>query len=168
MPTTAASRGAPTVAYQPRRPALADRALDRAVRNALRQLRADCVETLDAASSQAFSDAQRGRALGTLCLSRMLHGARRAGARMTTALQLVWAIEGEVRSVWTDERSPGAHVALQRETEAQAAADVAQMQSALTMSVADLERAIEHTAQQLTAGRELLAALTAELNRRRL
>jgi hypothetical protein len=122
---------------------------------------------MDGAASQQFSDAQRGRPLGTLGLARMLDGARRAGAPLSAALQLARVVEAHVRAVWADEQALCPRAALRRETESQALADVAQLQSALSLSIGDLELAVERTAQQLTAGQELMAALTAELNRRR-
>lgn len=167
MPTTAASRAPLRVGYQPDRPALVDRALDRTVRDCLRQLRAACPGTLDAAASQAFSDAARGRAVGTLALSRMLDGARRSGAPLASALQVVRAVEGHVRSLWLEPEGECPRTALQRETATQGTADLAQLQSVLTMSPADLERAIEATAVQITASQQLLASLTREVGRRR-
>ena len=153
--------------YQPRPQAVVDRSLDRAVRNAARQLRAACPRTLDGAASQQFSDAQRGRPLGTLGLARMLDGARRAGAPLSAALQLVMAIEGHVRALWAEPGTDCPRAALRRETATQGAADVAQLQGVLTMSPADMERAIECTGMQISAAEELLAALTRELGRRR-
>jgi len=167
MPTAAASRRSAPTTYQTRPQALADRHLDRAVRDALRQLRAGCPRTLDGASSQAFSDAQRGRPLGTLALSRMLNGAHRAAAPLDAALQLVRVIEGHVRALWLEPEAECSRTALQRETSTQGTADLAQLQSVLTMSPADLERAIEATAAQITASQQLLASLTRELGRRR-
>jgi hypothetical protein len=122
---------------------------------------------LDPAASQQFSDAQRGRPLGTLGLARLLDGAHRAEAPLAAGLQVARAVEAHVRGVWLEPECGCPRAALQRETATQGLADLAQLQSVLSMSAADLERAIECTAAQITAGQELLASLTRELGRRR-
>lgn len=167
MATATRSLSPSGVAYQPRPRAVADRSLDRALRNAARELRAACRQQLDPSTSRQFTDSQRGRPLGTLGLARLLDGACRAGAPLAAALQLVRALEGHVRSLWLEPSADCPRAALQHETATQGMADLAQLQSVLTMSAADLERAVEATAAQITASQQLLASLTRELGRRR-
>lgn len=137
------------------------RMLDVAVRDALRQLRAACVRPVEQHAAQAFTDAAKGRHIGTLSLQRMLFGARLAGAAKADALQLVRAVEGVVLSLWPEQVSACPRAALEAETIAQAHADAAQMRAVLSECAGDLDAAIERTGRAITAQQCLLAALVA-------
>lgn len=137
------------------------RMLDAAVRDALRQLRAACASPLDEHAAQAFTDAVKGRHIGTLAIQRMLLGARLAGALREDALQLVRAIEGIVLAIWHEPGARSTREALEAETIAQAHADAAQMRAVLSECAGDLDAAIEATGRELTRKHALLAALVA-------
>lgn len=135
--------------------------LDVAVRDALRQLRAACVRPVEPHAAQSFTDAVKGRHIGTLALQRMLFGARLAGAPREDALQLVRAVEGVVLSLWPDPAADCPRAALEAETIAQAHADAAQIRAVLSECAGDLDAAIERTGRAITAQQSLLAALVA-------
>lgn len=137
------------------------RMLDVAVRDALRQLRAACVRAPETHAAQSFTDAVKGRHIGTLALQRMLIGARVAGAAKADALQLVRAFEGVVAAIWHEPTDACPRAALEAETIAQAHADAAQMRAVLSECAGDLDAAIERTGRAITAQQSLLAALVA-------
>lgn len=137
------------------------RMLDTAVRDALRQLRAACVRTPDEHAAQSFTDAVKGRHIGTLSLMRMLTGARVAGAAKADALQLARAVEGIIHALWHEPTESCPREALEAETIAQAHADAAQMRAVLSECAGDLDAAIERTGRAITAQQSLLAALVA-------
>jgi hypothetical protein len=135
--------------------------LDAAVRDALRQLRAACAHPLDEHAAQAFTDAVKGRHIGTLSIQRMLFGARLAGATRDDALQLARAVEGIVLAIWRDAAELSPRAALEAETLAQAHADTVQMRAVISECAGDLDAAIEATGRELTQKQTLLAALVA-------
>lgn len=159
--TTRTSRSGAPIRYPSTGFPRVGRLLDIAVRDALRQLRAACVRAPEEHAAQSFTDAVKGRHIGTLSIQRMLIGARVAGAAKSDALQLVRAIEGIVEAIWHEPTDACPRAALEAETIAQAHADAAQLRAVLSECAGDLDAAIERTGRAITAQHHLLAALVA-------
>lgn len=159
--TPPTSPSSPLAGYPAGRFPRVGRMLDTAVRDALRQLRAACVRTPDEHAAQAFTDAVKGRHIGTLSIQRMLLGARMAGAQRDDALQLVRAIEGIVLTLWRETHTHCPRTALEAETLAQAQADAVQVRAVLSECAGDLDAAIERTQRAISAQHELLITLVA-------
>lgn len=160
-PTQRTLRGTPRISYPSAGFPRVGRMLDVAVRDALRQLRAACVRAPEPHAAQSFTDAVKGRHIGTLSLQRMLVGARIAGASRADAWQLVRAVEGVVAALWPAPAEACPRAALEAETIAQAHADAAQLRAVLSECAGDLDAAIERTGRAITAQQSLLAALVA-------
>lgn len=159
--TQRTSRPRAPIGYPTRALPRVGRMLDVAVRDALRQLRAACVRAPETHAAQSFTDATKGRHIGTLALQRMLIGARVAGADKADALQLVRAIEGVVLAIWHEPAESCPRLALEAETIAQAQADAAQVKAVLSECAGDLDAAIELTSRALTRQQTLLGVLIA-------
>ena len=156
------SRAPRSLTYPISSPDRAVRYLHQSVVDALGRFRATYRRTPSRAAGQAYTDAlAKGRPVGTVTIGRLLLDGRANGACRMAALGVVRALESAVRMIWPAP-TPSIEAALLAETEAEGAADLAELRAlSSSASIADYDRAIAAQQMELVAEQQLLDALMA-------
>lgn len=159
MQRTARGYTGPRPSTYPRKRALgAQQLFDQLTREAARQVRAGCTQQPDHATAQQFTDATKGRPIGTFAIARMLAGARNAGAPREVALQFARALETFTLGLYTSDRACVRTVAI-AETVAQGRADAAVLDALTSESPAKVKAALELLGRHQSELEELRAVL---------
>lgn len=127
--------------------------LDNAIRTATNRMLADLKRV------PAVAYELRRRPIGFKSLGQCLAAAARQRVPVERALAIAEAVHGFVLQIFAHGPTPPVFECWTTETREQGEADVAQGTALLTLSVGDLDRAIEATQEELGAKRQLLLSL---------